>query len=111
MAAPPDLVNAQIVNDVNCWVRYRAPDPDNYVDRTAQQVQAFYRLQNYVEPQPGALPGAEPTFRGLGPAQRLVRPPARDLNAEHRQFLDNPMPQLSNDPAQVVFVEYRSRVV
>ena len=81
-------VLARIVNGVNYWARYRDPNPNNSVNRTPQQVQAYYRIQNYVEPLPGALPGAAAQYRDLGFGQPLIRPPARDVNPAHRQFLD-----------------------
>jgi hypothetical protein len=93
---------ARITADVNYWNEYRDPDPNNYVPLTPQQVQAYYRRQNYVRPGLEALQGAHPQYRPLGPGQPLARPPARELDPIRRQFLDKQIPQLMDDPAEAV---------
>ena len=91
---------AGITANVNYWAQYRAPDPDNFVPQNAQQVQAFYRLQNYQPPQPQAGPAVPPQPRDLGDGLPLERPAAQDTNIVRRAFLDRTLPQLQGDAAQ-----------
>lgn len=97
--AAPNIT--RITADVNFWVRYRYPDPENYIPLDEQQVQAFYRLQNYPQLAGPAPQGAAPRYHELGPGQPLDRPLARDDNIVRRAFLDrNPMPQMQGDLMQ-----------
>ena len=94
--------NFQIdINYFNFFAKYRHPNPSIYVNKNAQQVQAYYRLHNYQVPL-AQLQGAAPQYHPLGPGRPLIRPPAHDANPDHRQFLDSVVPKLMDDPAQAI---------
>lgn len=81
---------AQILADVNYWGRYRHPDPNNYVDKTLQQVKNN-SWSDYREPLHQTLTGAPPVLPALGNqgnGHTLIRPPANDPDPVHQRFLD-----------------------
>jgi hypothetical protein len=89
------------INSFYFFAKYRDPNLNIYVNKNAQQVQAYYRLHNYQVPL-AQLQGGAPQYHSLGPGRPLIRPPAHDADPHHRQFLDSVVPKLMDDPAQAV---------
>jgi len=87
----------RIVEAVNFWTKYIHPDPEAFVPQPADRIHSWYRLSDY--PGPGPTFGLPPQATILGPGQPLERPPGVDEVKAHRDFLDEPVPQLNKNPA------------